>query len=159
MKIKAILILALIVLTSFQQKDKADQKLKKNLAANELSLKGTWELISRYNYRNNEVVDTFYVAKSYRQVKMYSDSKVMWSRKLLSNDSTEWFGYGSYKLNANKDTLREVLDFASHVMNKYIEELGVFVMEISELTENSFTQIEIDGEGNRVISENYVRIE
>jgi len=83
----------------------------------------------------------------------------MWSRKLLSNDSTEWFGYGSYKLNANKDTLREDLDFASHVMNKYIEELGVFVMEISELTENLFTQIEIDGEGNRVISENYVRIE
>jgi len=29
MKIKAILFLALIFLTSFQQKDKADQKLKK----------------------------------------------------------------------------------------------------------------------------------
>jgi hypothetical protein len=39
------------------------------------------------------------------------------------------------------------------------EELGVFVMEISDLTENTFTQIEIDGEGNRVISENYIRIE
>jgi hypothetical protein len=90
---------------------------------------------------------------------MYSATKVMWSRKLLSNDSTEWFGYGTYKLNASKDTLKEVLEYASHVMNRYIEELGVFVMEISDLTENTFTQIEIDGEGNRVISENYIRIE
>jgi len=83
----------------------------------------------------------------------------MWSRKLLSNDSTEWFGYGTYKLNATKDTLRENLEYASHVMNPYINEIGTFVMEISNLTDSTFTQIEIDGEGNRVISENYLRLE
>ena len=83
----------------------------------------------------------------------------MWSRKLLSNDSTEWFGYGTYKLNATKDTLREHLEYASHVMKRYIDEVGTFVMEISNLTDSTFTQIEIDGEGNRVISENYIRLE
>jgi len=155
MKLKAFLILALILLTSFQQKDKADNKRN----SKNQTLEGTWELISRYNYINNEVVDTFYVAQSYRQVKMYSATKVMWSRKLLSNDSTEWFGYGTYKLNATKDTLRENLEYASHVMNPYINEIGTFVMEISNLTDSTFTQIEIDGEGNRVISENYIRLE
>jgi len=158
MKINSILILAFVLLTSFQGKDMVENQHKNNAVNQNLSLKGAWELISRYNYIDNEIVDTFYVAKSYRQVKMYTDSKVMWSRKMRS-DSTEWFGYGTYKLNTTHDTLREVLDYASHVMSNLINETGVFVMEIKDLKENSYTQIEIDGEGNRVISENYVRIE
>ena len=158
MKINSILIIAFILLTSFQNIDKVENLNKNNALDQNLTLKGAWELISRYNYIDNEIVDTFYVAKSYRQVKMYTDTKVMWSRKMWS-DSTEWFGYGTYKLNASHDTLREVLDYASHVMSRFINEQGIFVMEIKDLKENSFTQIEIDGEGNRVISENYIRIE
>lgn len=158
MKINSILIIAFILLTSFLNIEKDENPKEINAPDQILTLKGAWELISRYNYIDNEIVDTFYVAKSYRQVKMYTDTKVMWSRKMWS-DSTEWFGYGTYELNASHDTLREVLDYASHVMSKFINETGVFVMEIKDLKENSFTQIEIDGEGNRVISENYIRIE
>jgi hypothetical protein len=156
MKIHVILFLALLFLTSFQDKDMSDKKLK-NIGAENPTLIGTWELISRYNYKDNNVVDTFYVAESYRQVKMFTATKVMWSRKMRS-DSTEWFGFGTYKLNATRDTLREVLDYGSSVMSKLIEEQGEFVFEL-QLKENSYVQIEFDQDGNRVISENYSRIE
>jgi len=156
MKIHVILFLALFFLTSFNAKDMTVTEQKNSNAENP-TLVGTWELISRYNYKNNTVVDTFYVAESYRQVKMYSASKVMWSRKMRS-DSTEWFGFGTYKLNATKDTLREILDYGSSVMSKLIEEQGEFVFEL-QLNENSYVQIEFDQDGNRVVSENYSRIE
>jgi len=156
MKIHVILFLALFFLTSFNAKDMTVNEQKNSNAENP-TLVGTWELISRYNYKNNIVVDTFYVAESYRQVKMYSASKVMWSRKMRS-DSTEWFGFGTYKLNATKDTLREILDYGSSVMSKLIEEQGEFVFEL-QLNENSYVQIEFDQDGNRVVSENYSRIE
>ncbi|HEX9826913.1 MAG TPA: hypothetical protein VGA80_09980 [Flavobacteriaceae bacterium] len=156
MKIHVILFLALLFLTSFQDKDMSDKKLK-NIGAENPTLIGTWELISRYNYKDNNVVDTFYVAESYRQVKMFTATKVMWSRKMRS-DSTEWFGFGTYKLNATRDTLREVLDYGSSVMSKLIEDQGEFVFEL-QLNGNSYIQIEFDQDGNRVISENYSRIE
>lgn len=158
MKIHVILFLALFFLTSFQDKNIVEKGQENNITQKNPTLQGAWELISRYNYIDNKVVDTFYVADTYRQVKMYTATKVMWSRKMRS-DSTEWFGYGTYKLNATHDTLREVLDYASRVMSKMIDQQGEFVMEIQNLTKDSYTQIEIDGDGNRVISENYVRIE
>jgi hypothetical protein len=156
MKIHVIFFLAFFFLTSFKAKDMTVIEQKNN-SAEDPTLEGTWELISRYNYKNNSVVDTFYVAESYRQVKMYSASKVMWSRKMRS-DSTEWFGFGTYKLNTTNDTLTEVLDYGSSVMSKLIEEQGEFVFEL-QLTGNTFVQIEFDQDGNRVISENYSRIE
>lgn len=156
MKIHIILFLVFLFLTSFQNKDTSDKVLKNSSGENP-TLQGTWELISRYNYKGNKVVDTFYVAESYRQVKMYSATKVMWSRKMRA-DSTEWFGFGTYKLNATHDTLREILDYGSSVMSKLIEEQGEFVFEL-QLNENSFVQIEFDQDGNRVTSENYSRIE
>jgi hypothetical protein len=119
------------------------------------SLKGTWELVGFYNYNNNVVVDSFTAANDYKQVKMYTDSKVMWS-KHVPTDSTEWFGYGSYDLNDNN--LTEVLDYGSKMMRKIIEEKKEFIYEIS-LTETTFSQIEIDEDGNRIYSENYERIE
>jgi hypothetical protein len=88
---------------------------------------------------------------------MFTATKVMWSRKMRS-DSTEWFGFGTYKLNATRDTLREVLDYGSSVMSKLIEDQGEFVFEL-QLNGNSYIQIEFDQDGNRVISENYSRIE
>ena len=119
------------------------------------SLEGTWELIGFYNYNNNVIKDSFNTSEGYRQVKMYTSSKVMWS-KHVPTDSTEWFGYGSYNLNDN--TLTEVLDYGSEMMSKIIQEKKEFIYEI-DLTENTFSQIEIDEDGNRIYSENYKRIE
>ncbi|WP_033956363.1 hypothetical protein [Psychroserpens jangbogonensis] len=119
------------------------------------SLEGTWELIGFYNYNNNKIKDSFNTSEGYRQVKMYTSSKVMWSKN-VPTDSTEWFGYGSYSLSDN--TLTEVLDYGSEMMSKIIQEKKEFIYEI-DLTENTFSQIEIDEEGNRIYSENYKRIE
>ena len=46
------------------------------------TLEGTWELVNYYNYQDNEVTDTIQNQKGYRQVKMYTKSKVMWSRQV-----------------------------------------------------------------------------
>jgi hypothetical protein len=119
------------------------------------SLIGTWELIGFYNYNNNEVIDSFNTSDDYRQVKMFTSSKVMWS-KSVPKDSTEWFGYGTYNLNDN--TLSEVLDYGSKIMSEIIKERKEFVYEIN-LTKKTFIQIEIDEDGNRIYSENYKRIE
>ncbi|WP_425077032.1 hypothetical protein [Psychroserpens sp. S379A] len=77
---------------------------------------------------------------------MYTSSEVMWS-KSVPKDFTEWFGYGSYDLNDN--TLSEVLDYGSKIMSEIIQEKKEFIYEI-HLTENSFIQIEIDDDGNRI---------
>jgi hypothetical protein len=106
---------------------------------------------------DNKVSDSFGLAEGYRQVKMYTPTKVMWSRKRPA-DSTEWFGYGSYEVNTDRDILMEVLDYGSVMMSEIIEEEKEFIFELN-LKENSFIQIELDDEGNRVISENYIRIE
>lgn len=157
MKMHVILFLGLFFLASFQNNDIAEKSLKNNSTVENPKLVGTWELISRYNYKNNKVVDTFLITESYKQIKMYSATKVMWSRTRPA-DSTELFGYGSYKINDKGNRLTEILDYGSAVMNQIIEEKKEFVFEL-DLKENSFTQIELDEDGNRVISENYIRIE
>lgn len=151
MKAGSILFLALILLSSCKDKEMSGNN------DNKLTLEGTWELISRYNYVDNKVSDSFGLAEGYRQVKMYTPTKVMWCRKRPA-DSTEWFGYGSYELNETKDRLTEVLDYGSVMMSEIIEEEKEFVFGL-ELKQNSFIQIELDDDGNRVISENYIRIE
>lgn len=155
MKVNAILLLTLVLLASCKDKDMSETSLKNN--EKKLTLQGTWELISRYNYIDNEVSDSFNIAEGYRQVKMYTPTKVMWSKKVPA-DSTELFGYGSYEINENGDRLTEVLDYGSAMMSIIIEEEKEFIFEL-QLKENSFVQIELDDEGNRVISENYIRIE
>jgi hypothetical protein len=151
MKINVILLLAVIILSSCKDKEMSGNN------DNKLTLEGTWELISRYNYVDNKVSDSFGLAEGYRQVKMYTPTKVMWCRKRPA-DSTEWFGYGSYEVNTDRDILMEVLDYGSVMMSEIIEEEKEFIFELN-LKENSFIQIELDDEGNRVISENYIRIE
>jgi len=153
MKINSILILAFILLSSCKDKKISD----KNLNTDKLSIEGTWELISRYNYIDNKVVDSFGLGEGYRQVKMYTQTKVMWSRTRPA-DSSEWFGYGSYEINEKGDKLTEILDYGSVMMNKIIEEEKEFTFELV-LKKDAFIQIELDDEGNRVISENYIRIE
>lgn len=124
-------------------------------SSNDLTMEGVWELVSFYNYSNNGTIDTIMSSKSYRQIKMYSKTKVMWSR-FVESDSTDWFGYGTYS-NTN-NTLTEALDYGSKSMNPVISERETFNFELI-LDKNKYTQIEMDDEGNPLIAENYVRIE
>jgi hypothetical protein len=86
---------------------------------------------------------------------MFSDTKVMWC-KLRPADSTEFFGYGSYSFEDGE--LTEVLDFGSSFMNEVILEQKEFSFQL-QLHPNRFEQIELDEDGNKIYSENYVRIE
>lgn len=122
---------------------------------NDKGLKGTWELVGFYNYNDNVVVDSFSNNTISRQVKIYTDSKVMWC-KLLKTDSIEFFGYGAY--NYDDGHLTEVLDFGSAFMNEVIAENKEFKFQL-ELSDDRFEQIELDDDGNKIYSENYVRIE
>ena len=71
-------------------------------------------------------------------------------------ETSEWFGYGTYYFKDN--TLTEVLDFGSAVMDNVISEKKQFKFEL-QLQPNQFQQIELDDDGNRIYSENYKRIE
>ncbi|MEZ4803405.1 MAG: hypothetical protein R2797_11590 [Gelidibacter sp.] len=120
-----------------------------------MTLEGAWELTSFYNYVDNKVADSFKTREGYRQVKIYTPTKVMWSKQVPS-DSTEWFGYGNYRV--EDENLIEVLDYGSKMMSKIIQERKEFIYELL-LEQNRFSQIEIDENGNRIYSENYKRIE
>lgn len=127
----------------------------KNYPADELTLEGAWELVSFYNYVNNEVSDTIYRSDKLKQIKMYTKSKVMWSKSLPS-DSLEWFGFGTYEY--SDSTLYEALDYGSKTMNQILKDKTEFQFRLL-LEKDRFTQIEIDAEGNPIYGENYVRIE
>ncbi|WP_027124626.1 hypothetical protein [Gelidibacter mesophilus] len=120
-----------------------------------LKLNGTWEMIGYYNYVDNKVTDSFRTNDGFRQVKMYTDKKVMWSKNVPS-DSSEWFGYGNYNVHENE--LNETLEYGSEMMRRIIEEKKEFNYELV-LEKDKFSQIEIDDDGNRLYSENYKRIE
>ncbi|SDH89904.1 hypothetical protein [Winogradskyella thalassocola] len=153
-----VLSLAMVFISSCKEQD---QKATENIETEEISeinkkgLNGTWELVGFYNYKDNVVLDSFSNNTISRQIKMYTDSKVMWC-KLLKTDSIEFFGYGSY--NYNDDGLTEVLEFGSAFMNEIIEEQQEFNFKL-ELSEDRFEQIEIDEDGNKIYSENYKRVE
>ncbi|WP_040279765.1 hypothetical protein [Psychroserpens damuponensis] len=118
-------------------------------------LEGAWELVGYYNYMDNKVIDSFSTTQGYRQIKMYTHNKVMWSKDVPS-DSTEWFGYGAYTV---KDAeLIEILEYGSEMMSKIIEEKKEFKHELI-INGDTFSQIEIDEEGNRIYAENYKRID
>lgn len=138
-----------------QNKEDKEAEITYDLANKSKTLKGTWELTKFYNYQDNRVVDSFETNPEFRQLKMFTDSKVMWCKHRPA-DSSEWFGYGTF--NYNGDQLTEVLDFGSAIMNDVIEEKKQFIFELV-LEPNRFEQIELDDDGNKVYSENYVRIE
>jgi hypothetical protein len=119
------------------------------------SLEGVWELKHQYLYENNEILDTLYNLNEYRQVKIYSRGKVMWSR-FNPTDTNEWFGYGSYRIVDNY--LEERLEYASNTMMQIVDTVQVFRFEL-EMGDNTYSQISLDENGNRYNSENYVRIE
>jgi hypothetical protein len=153
MKKYVILFISTLIFFTCQDSDKTKAELIQ--PEKKLSLEGTWELIGFYNYQDNKVVDSFTKQDDFKQVKIYTPTKVMWSKK-VPNDSTDWFGYGNYNL--NDTTLTEMLDYGSKVMNQVIKEKVEFKYELL-LDKDKFTQIELDENGDRVYSENYVRIE
>lgn len=119
-------------------------------------IEGTWELVNFYNYdENGNVTDTVPTTDGYRQIKMYYNGKVMWTRYVPA-DSIEWFGYGSYEI--TDSSLTERLEYMSASMKKIANELQEWNMELI-LKENAYSQIFVDEEGNRTFSENYKRID
>lgn len=145
----------MFIVTTLISCNNAQKNVEPQVEEDKLSLEGTWEMMGYYNYKDNKVIDSFTRGENFRQVKMYTPTKVMWSKKVPS-DSTEWFGYGSYKL--NDTSLTEILDYGSNMMNQVIKEEMEFKYEL-KLEKDKFTQIELDEDGNRIYSENYVRIE
>ena len=136
---------AIILLSASQKGNHSDAK----------SLEGVWELQHQLIYDNNEVLDTLYNLNGYRQVKMYSKGKVMWTR-FNPTDSNEWFGYGSYEV---KDgMLEEQLEYASNAMMKIVDTVQVFRFQL-ETTPDTFTQTSLDEEGKKYNSEIYKRLE
>lgn len=156
MKPLVITLFAIVLFVSCQ--DNEEKNAYPNTESDKINsntLEGAWELVSFYNYVDNKVTDSFNTQEGYRQVKIYTSSKVMWSKHVPS-DSTEWFGYGSYDIDEEK--LKETLDYGSEMMSKIIQERKEFVYEL-DLNQNTFSQIELDEDGNRIYSENYRRIE
>lgn len=119
------------------------------------SLEGTWELINRYNWEDGNVSDTLPNTNGYRQVKIYSKGKVMWTR-YSPDDPNEWFGYGSYT--NTQDQLEERLEYGSEVMMGIQDTIKVFKFEL-QLDKNNYSQISVDENGKRTFSENYRRID
>lgn len=120
------------------------------------SIEGTWELVSFHNYDDGvNISSTEPKAPGYRQVKMYYNGKVMWSR-YVPNEPNGRFGYGSYYL--TDDELHETIIFGDAEMMKALDTLTEFIFEL-DLQSDTYSQISLDENGNRTFSENYKRID
>ncbi len=118
------------------------------------NLEGVWELKHQFLYEDNHISDTIYNQNGYRQVKMYSKGKVMWTR-YDPKDNNEWFGYGTYTI---KDgILEERLEYASGPMMKIVDTIQVFRFELV-MSKDSYQQIDIDEEGHYSLAENYDKV-
>ncbi|GMN09310.1 hypothetical protein MTsPCn9_02340 [Croceitalea sp. MTPC9] len=120
------------------------------------SIEGTWELESFYNYDEEQnISDTVAKAPGYRQVKMYYNGKIMWSR-YVPDEPNGRFGYGSYKITDNQ--LIETIEYGDTEMMKAMDTMRVFTFDLV-LTDDNYSQISFDEEGNYTFSENYKRID
>ena len=149
---KKILGLAFLMLLLVSVTSMTSSKLQKTTNP---SLEGTWELINRYNYDDSGISDTLQNVNGYRQIKIYSKGKVMWTR-YSPDDPAEWFGYGSYSNTENR--LTEQLEFGSAAMMGIRDTVKIFEFDLI-LDEDTYSQITTDEEGNRSYSENYRRID
>jgi len=119
------------------------------------SIEGTWELESFHNYDDGiNISSTEPKAEGYRQVKMYYNGKVMWSR-YVPNEPKGRFGYGSYYITG--DELHETIIYGDDEMMKALDTLTEFIFEL-DLENDRYSQINLDEEGNRTFSENYKRL-
>ena len=125
-----------------------------NLHDDAKALEGVWELQHQYLYENDVVTDTLQNENGYRQVKMYSQGRVMWTRHDPA-DTNEWFGFGTYTV---KDgMLQEHLEYASGPMLKIMNTTDVFRFELV-MDGDSYQQTELNEDGTHSRSENYIRV-
>ena len=134
--------------------DKIDSSTPET-ASEEYTLEGAWKLVSYLNFGEDGRIDTIPSSNTNKQIKMYSPTKVMWSRTRIS-DSIDWFAYGDY--NVKNGILTEVLDYGSKSMNKVIKDKTEFSFNLN-ISENEFSQVELDSAGHPILAENYIRIE
>ena len=134
--------------------DKIDNSTPET-ASEEYTLEGAWKLVSYLNFGEDGRIDTIPSSNTNKQIKMYSPTKVMWSRTRIS-DSIDWFAYGDY--NVKNGILTEVLDYGSKSMNKVIKDKTEFSFNLN-ISENEFSQVELDSAGHPILAENYIRIE
>ncbi|WP_297765511.1 hypothetical protein [uncultured Muriicola sp.] len=118
------------------------------------SMQGVWELQSFSNW-NGDTIDTIAKAPGYRQVKIYYNGKIMWSR-WVPGDKIGRFGYGSYKITDKE--LIETIEYGDFEMMQALDTMRVFTFEL-DLQEDTYSQITLDLEGNPTSSENYIRID
>ena len=127
------------------------------------SIEGTWELQHFYSYDGENITDTVPLSEGYRQVKMYYNGYIMWSRTSLEqsdepdgNDVIGSFGYGTYKI--TNDELIETIEYGDVGMMRALDTMRVFTFELV-LKDDMFSQISTDEDGDRTFSENYKRID
>ena len=127
------------------------------------TIEGTWELQHFYNYDGENVIDTVELQKGYRQVKMYYNGKIMWSRTTPDqtkdadgNNVVGRFGYGTYRI--TEDELIETIEYGDVGMMTALDTMRVFTFELI-LTEDTYSQISFDEDGSRTFGENYKRID
>lgn len=151
-----ILLFCIIFLASCQDKPvNNNPTIKTTFDNNELTLEGTWELVSYFNYQGNIAVDTFKTDDDIKQIKMYTKKHFMWSKKVPLEDD-EWHGFGTYV--QTDSTLSETVKYGSATMQNLIANSDQFYYHL-ELQKDSYSQIVTDDEGYRIYSENYRRIE
>ena len=99
------------------------------------TIEGTWELQHFYNFDGEKVIDTVPLAEGYRQVKMYYNGNIMWSRTTTDdskdpdgNDVVGRFGYGTYKI--SDDELTETIEYGDVGMMRALDTMRVFTFEL-----------------------------
>ncbi|MEP3837139.1 MAG: hypothetical protein ABJM36_05800 [Algibacter sp.] len=154
---KLTLFICIILLYSCNNKPKVDTAEKMpTMAVNDInSLEGAWKLVSFINYGENGIPDTILTSETNKQIKMYSKTKVMWSRTRIF-DTIDWFAYGEYTI--DNGVLTEILEYGSKSMNEVIKDRTEFSFNVT-IGENKFSQTEIDSLGHPIFSENYIRLE
>lgn len=157
MKKNVLLIICITLIFSCKDNSNIDKVDKSTLEAKKEinTLEGAWKLVSFINYGEGGKIDTILSSSTNKQIKMYSHTKVMWSRTRIY-DKIDWFAYGEYTV---KDgILTEILEYGSKSMNEVIKERTEFVFNVT-IGENEFSQTEIDSLGHPIIAENYIRLE
>ena len=119
------------------------------------TMEGTWELQNFYLFDGKDITDTVPLQDGYRQIKMYYDDKIMWSRT-NPQDTIGRFGYGTYVITENE--LIETIEYGDYQMMQALDTVRNFKFELW-LTDQTYSQITVDEEGYRTFSENYKRID
>ena len=140
--------------TKYKQPNEEELTESKSIIKKQ-SLQGAWQLVSYYNYVNDQIKDSTVSDSKQKQIKLYTDGKFMWSKKRPA-DSTEWFAFGNYNINDN--ILTENVEYGSLTMDNIMKLRKTFEYELI-LSENRFNQIELDENGSRIYSENYIKLE